>query len=278
MLIALCVCNLDKREPAVSALLGLRMHTREHTADVQVPFASPPELAEDEIHLWLLSLEQFANTEQHWRGLLASEERSRAERFHFTADRLRYTVTRGILRTVLAGYIGGEACGLTFRYSDTGKPSLASPHSAAEIRFSVTHSGGVALLAFAMGFDIGVDVEELRQNFDLQAIATRFFSPREQQELAAYPPEQRCEAFFRCWTRKEAYIKATGEGLSVPLQQFDVSLKPADVDCLLATRPDERNAEHWWIQDVSASIGYAAALCGKGRSWALKRFSGLVLT
>lgn len=129
-------------------------------------------------------------------------------------------------------------------------------------------------MAFTRLREIGVDVEQVRGNSDLDAIARRFFSGREQSELFALPEEERVAAFFRCWTRKEAYIKATGDGLSLPLSQFDVALAPGEKNALLATRPDESEAERWLMQEVPAGAGYVAALCVRGRDWKLKDWSG----
>jgi 4'-phosphopantetheinyl transferase len=129
------------------------------------------------------------------------------------------------------------------------------------------------LLAFTRRRDIGVDVEQVRSDFDLEAIARRFFSPDEQRQLAAIAPEQKPEAFFRCWTRKEAYIKATGDGLSLPLSQFDVSVEIGGPNALLATRPDDSEAQHWHLQGVPAGPGYAAALCVRGGDWKLRDWS-----
>ena len=128
-----------------------------------------------------------------------------------------------------------------------------------DVRFNVTHSGGIALLAFTRGREIGVDVEQVRHDFDPGAIARRYFSAHEQNQLADLPAEEKVDAFFRCWTRKEAYIKATGDGLSLPLSQFDVSLVPGETNALLATRPDESEAASWLLREVPAGPGYVAA-------------------
>ena len=120
------------------------------------------------------------------------------------------------------------------------------------------------------GRALGVDVEQLRENFDHAAIARRFFSEQEQHQLAALTPSERYHGFFRCWTRKEAYIKAQGAGLSLPLHQFDVSLKPGDLNALLATRPDSVEASRWSLQEVMAGEGYVGAVCVRGHGWRLR--------
>ena len=225
-------------------------------------------LPADEVHLWRVDLEAVANSEARWRKVLSTDEQARAARFHFDRDRQTYTATRALLRTILARYLGSNPTDLVFRYSDKDKPSLALPGD--HLEFNVSHSGKRALLAFARRRSVGVDVEYIRDDFDPQALAHRFFSVREQRALATLEPEDRYSGFFRCWTRKEAYIKAVGTGLSLPLDQFDVSLRPGEENALRATRPDAGEAAVWSLQEVPAGEGYAAALCVHGHGWRLK--------
>jgi len=237
--------------------------------DPRFRIEGPILLPDDEVHLWRIELESTAEGEVDWRRILSTDECARAERFRFARDRRYFTATRAILRTVLAGYLPAEANELVFRYSGKEKPSLSGAH-AGKIEFNVSHSGNVALLAFARGRALGIDVEQVREQADREAIARRFFSDHEQRELASLAPGERCAGFFRCWTRKEAYIKATGDGLSLPLHQFDVSLKPGEESALLATRPDPSEAEKWSLREVEAGVGYAAALCVRGQGWRSK--------
>ena len=222
----------------------------------------------DEVHLWRVDLEAVAGAETRWRQVLSPDEQARAARFHFDQDRQTYTATRALLRTILARYLGSNAMDLIFRYSDKDKPSLELTGD--RLEFNVSHSGRRALLAFARRRSIGVDVEHIRADFDPQALAQRFFSPHEQRALATLEPEDGYAGFFRCWTRKEAYIKAVGSGLSLPLDQFDVSLRPGEENALLATRPDAGEAVVWSLREVSAGEDYAAALCVHGHGWRLK--------
>jgi len=160
-----------------------------------------------------------------------------------------------------------------FSYSDKGKPALIPRGGDPEIQFNVSHSGGASLLAFTQGRDLGVDVESLHRNIEHDAIARRFFSAREQEQLSELRAQDRSAAFFRCWTRKEAYLKATGAGLSLPLEQFDVSLVEGDTDSLLETRPDPVEASLWTLGEVPAGAGYVGALCARGKGWRLKSWS-----
>lgn len=226
-------------------------------------------LPDDEVQLWRVDLDSIRSQESRWQELLSPDEAERAARFHFAADRQRFVAGRALLRTILAGYLASPPSEISFSYSAREKPSLfsGSEHS---LSFNLSHSGGIALYAFSRGREIGVDVEQIRTDFDVEGIARRFFSAREQEQLTALPHAERVEAFFRCWTRKEAYIKATGDGLSLPLTQFDVSLNRGGSNALLATRPDGSEAGRWRLNEVAAGDGFVAAICVRGVDWKLR--------
>jgi len=242
--------------------------------DAGFQIESPLPLPEDEVHLWRVDLEAIGADESRWQRVLSSDELTRAARFHFSRDRQRFVASRALLRTILASYLATDPTGLSFSYSKKENPSLGAAYADTGVAFNISHSGGIALLAFTRGREIGVDVEQLRPDSDLEAIARRFFSTREQSQLTALPPEEKVDAFFRCWTRKEAYIKATGDGLSLPLDQFDVSLAAGETNALLATRPDGAEAARWLLQEVPGGPGYIAALCVRGQDWKLNDWSG----
>lgn len=243
-----------------------------HTRNIKnaVSEIAPADLTANVVELWRLDLEAVRGEELRWRELLSADELARADRFHFARDRQNFIAARALLRRILGAYLTEPPATLRFSYSRKEKPGLAEPFASKQIEFNVSHSGNVALCAFAIGRAVGIDVEEIRQDMDPQAIARRYFSQHEQAELAHLPAAEQRNAFFRCWTRKESYIKATGDGLSLPLNQFDVSLKPGDDDALLATRgvPDE--AQNWWLRDIDIGSGYAAAVCVRGRDWRLQ--------
>jgi 4'-phosphopantetheinyl transferase len=234
---------------------------------------SPLPLAENEVQVWRVDLEAIGADESRWQRVLSSDELERASRFHFSRDRQRFVASRAWLRTILASYLAADPKGLSFSYSKTEKPSLGRAQADSGIAFNVSHSGGIALLGFTRRREIGVDIEQVRREADYEAIARRFFSAHEQNQLAALPAKEKVDAFFRCWTRKEAYIKATGDGLSLPLSQFDVSLVAGEKSALLATRPDGLEAGRWLLQDVPGGPGYVAALCVRGRDWRLNEWS-----
>jgi len=234
---------------------------------------SPLDLPEDEVQLWRADLEALGAEESRWQEVLSSDELTRASRFHFARDRQRFVAARALLRMILGSYLATDPGGLNFCYSKKEKPSLGPEHAGSGITFNLSHSGGIALFAFTRGRDIGVDVEQVRRDSDLEAIARRFFSKHEQSQLADVPLQEKVDAFFRCWTRKEAYIKATGDGLSLPLSQFDVSLAAGKENALLVTRPDAEEAGRWLLQEVPAGPGYVAALCVRGQNWKLNEWS-----
>lgn len=224
----------------------------------------------EDVHVWRIALEISDALLTRWREILADDERLRAERFHFEKDRRHFIAGRGALRMLLARYLNQSAQEVCFAYSNYGKPQLANSTSTIDLRFNLTHSHGLALLALTHGRDIGVDVERLRDmERDGEPLAERFFSPRESAVLRSLPPEMRREAFFHCWTRKEAYIKANGKGLSLPLDQFDVSLRPGEPAMLLATQHDPDEVRRWSMHSLLPAAGYVGALAIEGRSWRL---------
>jgi|HubBroStandDraft_4_1064222.scaffolds.fasta_scaffold97827_2 4'-phosphopantetheinyl transferase len=256
-----------ERPPTKMMTQILDISDSEFQIDVSLP------LPAEDVQLWRVDLEAVRDSESRWQRLLSSDESNRASRFHSQRDRQHFVAVRAILRKILSAYLGTDPAGMRFSYSKKEKPSLDAPHKDSGITFNVSHSGGKALLAFARWREIGVDIEQVRRDVDLEAIARRFFSPHEQEQLAAFPPQERADTFFRCWTRKEAYIKATGDGLSLPLSQFDVSLAAGDSSALLATRPDASEAQQWLLREVPGGTGYVAALCARGRDWKLKSWS-----
>ena len=234
--------------------------------EISAPLALPL----NEVQVWRADLESLRADESRWLSLLSADEKARAARFHFPVDRQRFAAARALLRTILAAYLNSDPRQLTFLYSPKEKPSLAPPHAASGVTFNVSHSGGVAMYAFSRKRDLGIDVEQVRRNSDIEAIARRFFSTHEQTQFFALPAEERVAAFFRCWTRKEAYLKATGDGLSLPLSQFDVLIEAESRNALAATRPDPAEAGRWHLSEVPAVSGYVAALCVQGHDWKLK--------
>jgi 4'-phosphopantetheinyl transferase len=226
-------------------------------------------LSDDEIHVWRARLEQPPSKIGDLLKTLAADERERAEKFRFQRDREHFIIARGALRAILGRYLGQRPEQLRFSYSPYGKPALAGPVQTAGLHFNVSHAGGLALYAFTRAKEIGLDIERLRDDFDCGQIAQHYFSRSEVSAFGALPAEMRNLAFFNCWTRKEAYIKAIGEGLSHPLDQFDVSLAPGEPAALLSAGNDPQEAARWSLRELAPGHGYVAALAVKGKDWRL---------
>ena len=219
-----------------------------------------PYLRTGEIHVWRQNLDLPLSQVEAFASPLSNDEKIRARRFRFDIGRTEFVVSRGTLRVLLEAYQGVPADRLQFAYSEYGRPRLAVPAGPEPIEFNVSHSAGVALLAFSRFQRIGIDVEKVRREFDAVEIAENFFSESERALLRDLHPDMRHEAFFRCWTRKEAFIKALGEGLSHPRDAFDVSLAPGEPAALLATRPDAREADRWSLREIAVPDSYVATL------------------
>lgn len=217
----------------------------------------PPELRGGVVHLWQRRLSTSAAEVSACYGLLSSDEQERARRFRVERPRDEFVLTRGTLRCLLAQYLGIIPPEVRFSYAVQGKPALEGEST---LCFNVSHTDGLALMAFVKRRAIGVDVEKLDRKIEAERLAERFFSERECQALRPLRRDELQAAFFRCWTRKEAYIKAKGSGLSLPLHQFDVSIAERDRDALLATRPDPTEAARWTVCDVPMCTGYVAAV------------------
>jgi 4'-phosphopantetheinyl transferase len=242
--------------------------------------AGAPRLAPGEVHIWRASQTVEPPVLSRLHALLDPDEKARAERFVFQRDRDRFIVARGILRELLAAYIGCAPAQVAFDYRPQGKPSLHTSdlpaqfddkevsrfnraeqtsfdraQQASRIRFNASHSHGLAAFAFALDRELGIDVELIRSDFGGEEIAQRFFSRDEVAELMSLPPETRAEAFFLCWTRKEAYIKARSQGLQIPLASFSVSLTPGRPDQLRAA-----DASRWHLHSFQPRQDYAGAL------------------
>jgi 4'-phosphopantetheinyl transferase len=214
-----------------------------------------------DVHVWKIALDRPDGVTGSLRGLLSPDELARADRFRVERGRERYIVGRGVLRTLLSRYTGVPAQTLEFAYNGFGKPELAG----SDVCFNLSHSHGIALAAVTRGRAIGVDIERIREEVMRERIAERFFSPAEARALAALPPGQQAQAFFNCWTRKEAWIKARGQGLSIALDSFEVTLAPGEPARLVATRPDADEAGRWSLRALECEPGFAAALAVAGQ-------------
>ena len=222
----------------------------------------PPDslsLGAGQVHVWRISLEQEDALLARFRRTLAPEELDRAGRFRFERLQRHYLAGRGFLRDVLARYLSVKPEDLRFSYNAYGKPSLADGES---LQFNMSHSHEICLVAVTRDAAVGIDVEHIRADFASDEIARRFFSRVEVETFNSLVKEEQVAAFFRCWTRKEAYIKAIGKGLSQPLDGFDVTLAPADPAALL--RPGDEDTATWSVSDIDVGPAYASALMVEG--------------
>jgi 4'-phosphopantetheinyl transferase len=215
----------------------------------------PGTIAPDEIHVWAWDLEPAAVVElAAYIEILDVQERERLQRFHFAPDRARYAVAHAHVRTILGSYLHQPAAGVRFRANGFGKPELDQSDPSSSFHFNLSHSRSIAVLAVSQGLPVGVDVEEVRPIEP--EVADGNFSANERGQLSKLDGDAWLTGFYRCWTRKEAILKAEGVGLSHPLDSFDVSLLPAAE--LLGTRKSFSYA--WRLHDLSPSEGTIGAV------------------
>ena len=226
-----------------------------------------PILAENEVHIWRASLNADKSVLSTLQRLLSDEEVTKAKQFYFDKDRQHFIVAHGILRMLLSRYLNISPNLLCFNYNVYGKPALSSPSCKSHLYFNLSHSQDMALYAFTYTRQIGVDVEYMRSDFNYEDLARQNFSAHEQITLSALPEALKQQAFFNCWTRKEAYIKARGKGLSLPLDLFDVSLQPGTPAMLLASREDSQETTRWSLQEFFPAPNYAGAVAVEGSGW-----------
>ncbi len=220
------------------------------------------------VHVWRANLDIETTLLSQLSTYLNTGEQTRAQRFKFDKDRIHFIAARGILRHILSRYLAISPMDIDFNYGPYGKPYLAYE---TPIFFNVSHAHGYALYAFTIEQEVGIDIEFIREDFAGEEIAQRFFSIYENQKLSVIPIEQRTQAFFNCWTRKEAFIKALGDGLHFPLKDFDVSLDiPARI---LTIRNDPAAAEEWSLYSLQPAPNYAGTLAIKRQILAIQQWN-----
>ncbi len=213
----------------------------------------------NEIHIHCCALD--SEVERY----IAPDERQRAERLLDPQIQSRFIASRGLLREILGTYLGVPPQGLQLAVQEQGKPYLSA--CATRLDFNLSHSGSLLLLAVAADRDVGIDLEQIRHDTPFPEMARLTFSPQEQHELFALPDHQQRNAFYRCWTRKEAFLKACGRGFSLPSHRFDVSLLENPTPMIA---PD--NHSRWLLQDISVPDGYCAALAAQGSAPIIRYF------
>jgi 4'-phosphopantetheinyl transferase len=220
-----------------------------------------------EIHIWRAFLDTDVSVVQRLEQLLTQDEQARASRFRFDRDRRRFVVGRGLLRAILAHYLRVDPRELLFAYGTHGKPYLESPFTdAQQFCFNMSHSQSFGLYAFAVGAEIGIDVERVTPLADMATIADHFFSAQEKRALHEVPEHEATERFYEIWTKKEAYIKAIGKGLSHRLDQFTVTLGLYRENAITEVAGDPDAPNRWWLQRIEPASGYLGAFCIAGRN------------
>jgi len=210
----------------------------------------------NEVHVWRVPLNISDKLLKQLFHLLSKDETDRAKKFHFEKDRKRYISTRGHLRVLIGKYLDQKPDTLVFNYNKYGKPFITDN----SIQFNVSHSKELGLIAFDLDLEVGVDIEWKRPDFGGLKIAKRFFSREELLELETLPPDEQAQGFFNCWSRKEAYIKALGKGLAIPLDKFSVNLSPGIEAVLLSTKHNPQAVYNYKLFNLEANPGYASAL------------------
>lgn len=253
---------LDPKEP-----IGLPS-----AAEPGLIWACPPtvvHLPDAAVHAWSAALDLSAAEGQQMKSLLSADELAKAARFVFEKDRLRFIARRGLLRRLLGCYLELSPEQLRFAYGPQGKPALAETRHAAPLHFSLAHSAGLALYTVTWLGEIGIDVERVRARQEWEPIADALFSDREKAAFRALPPSEQAEAFFQAWTRKEAFLKATGEGIGEGLQRVEVTLGPGELPRLVSLAGGRAARPDWALRHLVPAPGYIGAIALQAPEWAL---------
>jgi 4'-phosphopantetheinyl transferase len=221
-----------------------------------------------EIHVWRAWLSKLVINNRE--TLLSKDEKTRADRFYFERDRDDFIAARALLRILLGKYLQTSPHVLRFAYSEYGKPVLMNDANHGGLCFNVSHSNGLVLYALSRNRQVGIDVESIKTDVAGERIAERFFSPDEAKILKSCPEPAQATVFFNCWTRKEAYIKAVGKGLTFPLDHVEVLSVTNHERAVLSIKNDPIETARWSVSDIFPAHGYAAALVAEGHDWLIK--------
>ncbi|BAZ85510.1 4'-phosphopantetheinyl transferase HetI [Dolichospermum compactum] len=221
-----------------------------------LPAPKKLDLLLNDVHIWRINLNSSELQLQSFRETLSSDEIARAERFYFPEHRQRFIAGRGTLRTILGQYLDIDPKQVEFEYQPRGKPLLAAKFANQGLLFNLSHSQDLALLGVSYQHQIGVDLEHIRTMSDLEGLAKRFFSAREYEYLRLFSPAEQQQIFFRYWTCKEAYLKATGDGL-VQLEEIEIDLTPNQPSQLLVSGD-------WSLRELTPADNFAAAVVVTG--------------
>ena len=225
-----------------------------------------PELSDGAVHLWIAGLDWPDGPHRTFWDVLSAEERERAQRFRFENLQRRFIAAHGILRDILSRYLGVTPGAIRILIQDYGKPFVTMEGTATRLQFNLSHADELAVYAVTRTRSIGVDIESIHPIPELQSIAADHFTAQERALIEAAPPEDRDRAFLTCWTRKEAYIKAIGRGLSIPLPSFDAFIPSGAPGRLLSSDDDATPVRQWWISDLPPIRDHVGAVVIDGRA------------
>lgn len=235
-------------------------------SDVTIPSF---DLLFKEVHVWRTKLDLPFETRSVLYDLLSDQEKNRANRMYFDKDRNSFISAHGVLRCLLAKYSGLEPKEIRFGTSHNNKPYLATDSDRKGLTFNISHSGAFGLYAFGQNREVGIDIEQIRHDFQFEQIANQFFNKNEVQSINVLPETQRKELFFKYWTRKEAFIKSTGEGVSQPLDTFDVSSFSSGELSAILLNASAQNQPKMHGRDLNPGPGYVAAIVSEGDNWSI---------
>ena len=235
------------------------------------PSAVTPPLTSDVVHVWRTELDAPSPIVDALKAILSKDELDRAEQFLTQRLRHRYVAGRACLRILLGDYLVRQPASLEFRYGSSGKPALTCETARDCVHFNLAHSRSTALFAFARNRRVGIDVEHWRRMEDGSHIAQRFFAPEEVEQLAKLPPDDWRRGFFACWTRKEAYIKARGEGLVVPLNEFAITVQPDNRVAIVRSEIDPTDVDRWSVVELDPEPECSGSVVVEGSGWSLQR-------
>jgi 4'-phosphopantetheinyl transferase len=239
---------------------------RQNQPDQCFPGSPSQPLADSDVHVWCVSLTPLLEELDALFSLLSPDEKVRADRFYFEMDRNRFVVGRGLLRTIIGGYMDMAPSQVAFVYGNYGKPALGLGSWNKPLEFNLSHSKDLALYIFSWGHRVGIDVEYIRPMPDLDDFAEQFFSPRETEVLKSLSEEEKYDAFFKLWTCREAFLKAHGSGLTTPLNLVEISLEAEGTGLLSAIDGDSKQASRWHLESFCPAMGYRASLAIEGHA------------
>jgi 4'-phosphopantetheinyl transferase len=232
-----------------------------------LPGPMNPDLKKDEVHVWSVSVAAAPSQIERLLGSLSSDEISQARRFHFQKDRQRFMWCRALLRLILGHYLDLEPGELVLRYNPYGKLYLMHIPGRIRLNFNLSHSNLLALFAITRDREVGIDVEHIRRDFPWEEMVDHFLPREESEALYALPKALQCETFLRRWTGKEAYLKARGVGISLPMDQIETSSVPGYQGNFLRVKDHFQESKDWTLVELTPAIGYIAALVVQGKNW-----------